>query len=142
MGREHIVPLPSQAVEALADIKMITGNNEFFFPSYSKKRDHIGTEALIRVFRRMGYANYRQKTGTFFTTHGFRGMASTILYQKLKYPGHLIELQLAHVDENKVRAAYNRIHSRSWLEERREMLHAYANFIENLKIFSLENGQK
>lgn len=142
MGREHIVPLPSQAVEALADIKMITGNNEFVFPSYSKKRDHIGIEALIRVFRRMGYASYRQKTGTFFTTHSFRGMASTILYQKLKYPGHLIELQLAHVDENKVRAAYNRIHSRSWLEERREMLQAYADFIENLKIFSLENGQK
>lgn len=53
----------------------------------------------------MGYTSYRKTDGIFFTTHGFQGMASTILYQKLQYPGHLIELQLAHVDENKVRAA-------------------------------------
>lgn len=142
MGREHIVPLPAQAVELLKELKPVTGNGEFLFPSYSKSRDHIGTEALIRAFRRMGYASYRQKEGTFFTTHGFRGMASTLLYQKLQYPGHLIELQLAHVDENKVRAAYNRIHSRSWLDERREMLQAYADFIENLKISALENMLK
>lgn len=139
MGREHVVPLPAQASRLLEELRPLTGNGDFLFPSYSKGKDHIGTEALIRALRRMGYASSRQKSGTFFTTHGFRGMASTILYQRLKCPGHLIELQLAHVDENKVRAAYNRIHSCSWLGERRGMLQAYADFIERLKVFSLEN---
>lgn len=139
MEREHIVPLPSQVVRLLAELKPITGNHEFVFPSYSKTKPHIGTEALIRVFRRMGYVSYLQNEGTFFTTHGFRGMASTLLYQKLKFPGHLIELQLAHVDENKVRAAYNQINSRSWLDERRKMLQAYADFLDGLKNSELEN---
>lgn len=142
MGREHIVPLPTQAIGLLEELKKLTGNGEHLFPAYSKDKSHIGTEALIRALRRMGYSSSRQKQGTFFTTHGFRGMASTILYQKLHFPGHLIELQLAHVDENKVRAAYNRINSRSWLDERREMLQTYADYIENLKISVLDRGQK
>ena len=86
----------------------------------------------------MGYVSYLQKAGTFFTTHGFRGMASTLLYQKLRFPGHLIELQLAHVDENKVRAAYNQIKSRSWLDERRKMLQTYADYLDGLKNGELE----
>lgn len=138
MGREHIVPLPAQAVRLLTELRKITGNDEYVFPSYSKTKPHIGTEALIRAFRRMGYVSYLHKEGTFFTTHGFRGMASTLLYQKLQFPGHLIELQLAHVDENKVRAAYNQINSRSWLDERRKMLQAYADFLDSLKNDELE----
>lgn len=133
MGREHVVPLPTQAVVILGELKKLTGNGEYVFPSYGQAKPHIGTEALIRAFRRMGYTSYRKTDGIFFTTHGFRGMASTILYQKLQYPGHLIELQLAHVDENKVRAAYNRIHSKSWLDERRAMLQAYADYLDGLK---------
>ncbi|MDE5833702.1 MAG: site-specific integrase [Desulfovibrio sp.] len=133
MGREHVVPLPTQAVEILGELEKLTGNGEYVFPSYGQAKPHIGTEALIRAFRRMGYTSYRKTDGIFFTTHGFRGMASAILYQKLQYPGHLIGLQLAHVDENKVRAAYNRIHSRSWLDERRVMLQAYADYLDGLK---------
>lgn len=138
MSREHIVPLPTQALALLLELKPVTQNGPYLFPAYSRDKNHIGTETLVRALRRMGYTSHRSASGTFFTTHGFRGMASTLLYQKLQYPGHLIELQLAHVDENKVRAAYNRIHSRSWLDERREMLQTYADFIEKLKIFSLE----
>lgn len=132
MNREHIVPLPRQAVEILKTLQFYSGDGEFVFPAYTKAGDHLCSEALIRAFRRMGYASARQD-GTRFTTHGFRGMASTILYQKLQYPGQMIELQLAHIEDNTVQAAYNRINSRSWLDERRKMLQAYADYLDGLK---------
>lgn len=135
MSREHVVPLPTQVLSLLRELKGLTGNYEFIFPTYSKARtgESMRTETLVKALRKMGYTSHRSADGIFFTTHGFRGMASTILYQKLQFQGHLIELQLAHVDENKVRSAYNRIHSRSWLDERRKMLQAYADFLDNLK---------
>lgn len=132
MNREHIVTLPRQAVEILKTLQFYSGNGEFVFPAYTKAGYHLCSEALIRAFRRMGYASARQD-GTRFTTHGYRGMASTILYQKLQYPGQMIELQLAHIEDNTVRAAYNRINSRSWLDERRKMLQAYADYLDGLK---------
>lgn len=140
MSREHIVPLPHQALALLKELKPFTVNGEFLFPTYSRARagESIRTETLVKALRQMGYTSHRSADGIFFTTHGFRGMASTILYQKLQFPGYLIELQLAHVDENKVRAAYNRIHSRSWLDERRRMLQAYADYLDNLKNAELE----
>lgn len=83
MSREHIVPLPRQAVDILKSLHFYSGEGAFVFPAYSRNRPHICPESLIRAFRRMGYASARQE-GTIFTTHGFRGMASTILYGKLK----------------------------------------------------------
>lgn len=40
------------------------------------------------------------------TGHGFRGVASTAL-NEMGYRPDVIEAQLAHVEENRVRAAYN-----------------------------------
>lgn len=89
MSRERIVPLPAQAIRLIRDLHPITGNGEFLFPTYSKARagSHIRTKTLVKALRQMGYTSHRSATGTFFTTHGFRGMASTLLYQKLQFPG-------------------------------------------------------
>ena len=54
------------------------------------------------------------------TGHGFRSMASTLLNEQGWHPD-LIELQLAHAERNKVRAAYNRALR---LDERRKMMQA------------------
>jgi hypothetical protein len=42
----------------------------------------------------------------------------------------LIELQLAHAERNKVRAAYNRAER---LAERRKMMQAWADYLDGLK---------
>jgi len=52
------------------------------------------------------------------TEHRFRSMASTLLNEQGFHPD-LIELQLAHVERNKVRAAYNKAQR---LAERRKMM--------------------
>lgn len=135
MSREHIVPLPKQAVGLFMELHKFTYQSEYCFPSWSKNKEmkHINSASLIMALRRMGYVSTVSNAGVPFTSHGFRGMGATILYQTLNYPGHLIELQLAHVDSNKVRAAYNQITARSWLDERREMLQKYADYLDGLK---------
>jgi integrase len=63
------------------------------------------------------------------TPHGFRAMASTILNENGFMPD-VIERQLAHVEKNKVRAAYNHA---EYLDQRREMLQWWGNWLLELK---------
>jgi integrase len=63
------------------------------------------------------------------TGHGFRSVASTLLNEQGWHPD-LIELQPAHKERNKVRAAYNRAQR---LAERRQMMQAWADYVDGLK---------
>ena len=82
------------------------------------------SENTVRVaLRTMGYGNDEM------TAHGFRGMASTRL-NEMGWAPDVIERQLAHVEGNKVRAAYNHA---EYLAERREMMQAWADWLEGLK---------
>lgn len=60
------------------------------------------------------------------TPHGFRATASTILNETGFRPD-VIERQLAHIERNKVRAAYNRA---EYLQDRREMMDWWGTFVE------------
>jgi integrase len=59
----------------------------------------MSNNTVNTALRRLGYTK-EQMTG-----HGFRSMASTLLNEQGFHPD-LIELQLAHAERNKVRAAY------------------------------------
>jgi integrase len=61
--------------------------------------------------------------------HGFRTTASTLLNEQ-GYPPDVIELQLAHAERNKVRAAYNRAKR---LNERRAMMQSWADYLDGLR---------
>ena len=63
------------------------------------------------------------------TAHGFRTMASTRL-NEMGFAPDVIELQLAHTDSNRVRAAYNRSEK---LAERRRMMKAWADYLDGLR---------
>ena len=80
-------------------------------------------EPHINALRRLGYSN-QEMTG-----HGFRSVASTLLNEQGWHPD-LIELQLAHAERNKVRAAYNRAQR---LDERRKMMQAWADYLDGLR---------
>ena len=76
------------------------------------------SENTVRVaLRAMGYTNEQM------TAHGFRTTASTNLNEQ-GWNSDLIEMSLAHVEGNSVRAAYNRAER---LAERREMMQAWAD---------------
>jgi integrase len=63
------------------------------------------------------------------TPHGFRAMASTLLNEQGWRPD-VIERQLAHSEQNKVRAAYHRA---EYLEERKKMMQSWADYLDSLK---------
>ena len=84
------------------------------------------SENTVRVaLRSMGYTNEQM------TAHGFRTTASTNLNEQ-GWNSDLIELSLAHVEGNSVRAAYNRAER---LPERREMMQAWADWLDGLRGF-------
>lgn len=135
MSRDHIVPLPRQAVELLLEIRPFSGANKYVFPSPRKHNAPISTASLLQAIRRIGYASTKEE-GNSFCTHGFRGMASTTLNQHPRFQ-HLkedwIEFQLAHAQKDRIRAAYNILTPRSYFEERRMMVQDYADYLDELK---------
>ena len=66
------------------------------------------------------------------STHGFRATASTLLNERGFAPD-LIELQLAHAERNKVRAAYNRAQR---LNDRRQMMQQWADYLDELRVMA------
>jgi integrase len=123
MDREHVVPLSRQAIEILENLREITGHQQFVFPS-SQGRERPMSENTINVaLRRLGYDSNMQ------TGHGFRTTASTLLNELGFHPDH-IEKQLAHIEGNAVRDAYNRA---SYLVERAKMMQVWADYLDRLR---------
>jgi integrase len=122
MRELHIVPLARQVVDWLRELHAITGRGSFLFPSLQTKLRPISNNTVNVALRRLGYSRDEM------TGHGFRAMASTLLNEK-GWPPDVIELQLAHAERNKVRAAYNRAQR---LAERRAMMQAWADYLDAL----------
>ncbi|MEI8653714.1 integrase domain-containing protein [Pseudoalteromonas sp. Hal273] len=117
--KAHSVPLTTQAIALLEYLKPISGHREFVFPADKDPRKHFSRETLGAAFRRMGLKGKQ-------TAHGLRALASTTL-NELGFDADVIEAALAHVDKNKVRAAYNRT---DYLERRRRMMCWWSDHIE------------
>jgi integrase len=124
MRELHIVPLATQAVHILREMFPLTGRSRFVFPSLRTNDRPISENTINAALHRLGYATDEM------TGHGFRAMASTCLNEQGWHPD-LIELQLAHAERNKVRAAYNRA---TRLAERRKMMQAWADYLTVLRV--------
>ena len=123
MREPHLVPLSSQAIAILKELQKHTSERRLLFPSLRSKDRPMSDNTLNAALRRLGYS------GDEHTAHGFRSTASTRL-NELGFPPDVIELQLAHAERNKVRAAYNRAER---LDERRKMMQAWADYLDGLK---------
>ena len=117
MRRPHTVYLTSQMIAVLNTIKTNHFHSIYIF--YDKKRDTaIKNERLINSLYKLGYKGK-------MTAHGFRALASTILNEEGFNPD-VIEKQLAHIDSNSVRRAYNRA---EYIEDRNKMMQWWSDFI-------------
>ncbi len=126
MKLPHIVPLSRQALEVLEELRPLTGRSRFLFPNQSKPLACMSENTVLFALYRMGYKPGENSTPA--TGHGFRATASTILNEQGWNPD-AIERQLAHVEKNKVRGAYNRA---QYLEERRRMMQGWADYLDAL----------
>ena len=119
----HIVPLSTQAVAILEEIRPLTGSVRYVFPSIRGDGRPMSDGTIITALKTLGYDS------EVMTAHGFRTTASTLLNEQGWSPD-AIERQLCHMPRDAVRAAYNRA---QYLEERRRMMQAWADYLDGLK---------
>ncbi|SQL17935.1 site-specific recombinase, phage integrase family [Escherichia coli] len=115
MRRSHLVPLSTQALGFLNELKSMTGNYRYVFPGRNDPNKPMSEASINQLIKRIGY-------GGKVTGHGFRHMFSTLLHEQ-GFNSNWIEIQLAHVDKNSVRGTYNHA---QYLEQRRQMLEWYS----------------
>lgn len=120
--RPHIVPLSRQALALLRELHALTGRGFLMFPGEGKK-GVMSENTLNTALHALGYKGRH-------ASHGFRGVMSTVLNER-GFNSDWIEMQLSHVEENAVRAAYNEA---LWLDQRRQMVQWYSDYLDALRI--------
>ncbi len=118
----HIVPLSTQAICILEELKPLTGNGQYVFPGARSLKRYMSENTLTAALRRLGYTKEEM------TAHGFRSMASTLLNEQ-GWNRDAIERQLAHAERNNIRAAYNYA---EFLPERRKMMQHWSDYLTSL----------
>lgn len=97
--REHRVPLSSQAISVLNQIKWDNHASDYLFPN-AKLEKPISNMACLSVLKRMGRTD--------LTVHGFRSTFRDWAAESTAYPRDVCEMALAHAIEDKSEAAYRR----------------------------------
>jgi len=121
MGREHVVPLSSQALVVLKEVRRFTQGDKYVFHQLNNPNKPMSENTMLYAMYRMGYHSRA-------TVHGLRATMSTLLNEKGHNPD-VIEHLLSHQDSNKVRGAYNRA---EYLSERRITLQWLADHLDSL----------
>jgi len=122
----HIVPLSAQAITILQELKPLTGNGRYVFPSARTPNGSrpMSDVALLAALRRMGISKEEM------TIHGFRALARTVLDEVLGFRPDFIEHQLSHAVRDPNGRAYNRT---AHLPERHKMMQSWADYLDGLK---------
>lgn len=116
--RPHSVPLTDQVIALLEVVRPISGRSEYVFPADRDPKKPTNSETANMALKRMGFKNR-------LVAHGLRALASTTLNDQ-GFDADVIEMALAHIDKNQVRAAYNRA---KYLERRRIMMQWWSEHI-------------
>nr|WP_277923454.1 site-specific integrase [Sphingomonas sp. TREG-RG-20F-R18-01] len=107
-GLEHIVPLSWQTLALLQEIPR---RGALLF-SKDTKSGVISQNAMISICYRLGYMSK-------MTVHGIRRTFSTAANESGLWQPDAVERQLAHVEQNDVRRAYN---AAEYMDERRRLV--------------------
>jgi integrase len=122
MGRPHLIPLAPQAVEILKQARSLYPDSKLIFPSQESRTGAMSENCLLYALYHLGYKGKA-------TVHGFRSTFSTVLNEAGFNTDH-IEIQLAHAEDDEVRAAYN---AAQWLSQRRQMMQWWADYLDKIR---------
>lgn len=117
--RDHTVPLPTQAVAALSQLRELTytTDDSYVLPS-GGKYGFMAENTLRLALHRLGFK---------VTIHGMRSLITDVLNEN-GFNSDAIERQLDHVERDKVRRAYLRS---DFLEERTRMMQWFADWCDD-----------
>ena len=119
MGRDHIVPLSSQA---LAVLQSLPRTSVYVLPMQKDNDRPMAANTVADAIRKLGFEH---------TAHGFRATARTILDEVLNQKVDLIEHQLAHAVKDANGRAYNRT---THLPARKGMMQVWADYLDRIRI--------
>lgn len=119
-GEVHVVPLASQALGVLERLKEISGEGELVFPGDVDRTKPMSNNTMLFALYRMGYHSKA-------TMHGMRSLFSTWANSTGRYHADVVEAALAHKEEDRVRAAYNRA---DHFAARKTLAQDWANFLD------------
>lgn len=120
--KEHVMPLPSQAVEVLRSMYAITGEHTHVFPNRDDRTKPMTAATMRQALKTLGWAGK-------YSPHATRTTGSTKL-NEMGYRFDWIEKQLAHVEMNAVRRTYNHA---DYLTDRTAMMQRWADFLGEMK---------
>ncbi|ANJ95244.1 tyrosine-type recombinase/integrase [Serratia plymuthica] len=122
MRKPHIVPLSSQSIIILKQIREISEHQELIFPGDHNPYKPMCENTVNKALRLMGYDTKNEICG-----HGFRAMACSALMESGLWSQDAVERQMSHQERNGVRAAY--IHKAEYLEARKAMMQWWSNYL-------------
>ncbi len=121
MGYDHIVPLASQTLDILHQMKLTNGKRQYVFAKQTSPKEHMSRDTLSKAIRSLGFQDRH-------TAHGFRALARTAIREKLNYDSEHIERQLAHAPNTSLGRAYDRTH---FIEQRTVMMQDWADYVDS-----------
>ncbi len=116
---DHRVPLSRQALETLKAVRLLTGKGPYVFPNARNAHKPMSENALGYLLNRAGY-HHRH------VPHGWRATFSTIMNDNFPADRFIIDAMLAHKQDDKVEAAYNRA---SHMARRQELAQIWADML-------------
>jgi len=124
-GRDHLIPLASQAVEVLKELKPLTGHGRYVFPGARSHDRPMSDGTINAALRRLDYGTDDH------VAHGFRAMARTMLAERIKgIDPEMVEAQLGHGKKGPLGDAYDRA---EYMEQRYAMMETWADYLDKLR---------
>jgi integrase len=124
------VPLAHQAVAILKSMESLTGDLEYVFVSRHHTGKPLSESTTTAALKRFINPATGEPFGTgYMTSHGFRHLASTLL-NEMRYDPDVVELQLAHINKDRIRATYNKA---QLMDKRITMMQEWADYLDGLR---------
>lgn len=124
LRQEHRIPLPTQALLVLKELKLLTGTKQYLFPAQrGSKASTLSDMAILKAIRRT--AGHDE-----VDAHGFRAVFRTHAGESLLWPETVLEAALAHGKKNAVVGAYDRA---THYAERKKLHQWYADELDRVK---------
>lgn len=129
--RPHDVPLSNQALQILTETHRLTGNGELVFVTSRGGSRRLSENTTTKALQRLINPKTNKPFGSgYVTSHGFRHTASTHL-RELGFESDIVELQLAHVNKDRVEATYNKA---KLMKRRKKMMQAWSDYLDGLRL--------
>lgn len=122
MRKEHVIPLPTQAIEVLRRMTVISGDRKHVFPHRDDRAKPMVAASFRQMLNVLGW-------GGKYSPHATRTTGSTRL-NEMGFTADWIERQLAHAEPNAVRRTYNHA---DHLKDRTKMMQDWADLLDEWK---------